>query len=157
MRDAIVAAVKAPDGHAALEVLMQYLVATHARLRAPKIGELLRKAAGPEAQEDIVDFREQFKHEGRIEGKLEGSLTTRVEVLLDLLAARFGNVPAAAKTRVRAADEKTLSKWTLRVLTAETVADVLDGGASASAPRARSSSRRQAPAPSRKPERRKQD
>jgi len=157
MRDAIVAAVKAPDGHAALEVLMQYLVATHKRLRAGKIGELLIKAAGPEAQEDIVDFREQFRHEGRIEGKREGKregrLAMRVEVLLDLLAARFGNVPAAAKARVCAADEKTLSKWTLRVLTAETVADVLDGEAPASAPRARSSSQRQA-APPRKPARR---
>ena len=153
MRDAIVAAVKAPDGHAALEVLMQYLVATHKRLSTGKIGELLIKAAGPEAQEDIVDFREPFK----LEGKIEGRLAMRVEVLLDLLAARFGKVPAAARARVCAADEKTLSKWTLRVLTAETVADVLDGGASASAPRARSSSRRQAPAPSRKPERRKPD
>jgi len=144
MGEAIAKAVTAPNGLAALEVLLRYLVATHARLRASKVGELLMKAAGPAAREEIVDFVEQFKREGRAEGRAEG----KAEVLLEQLAARFGRLSAAVKTRVRASSGEELSAWTLRVLTAPTLAEVLDG---AQRPRAstRPAKTRKATAPKR--------
>lgn len=123
MGEAIAEAVTAPNGLAALEVLLRYLVATHARLRASRVGELLMKAADPVAQEEIVDFIEQFKREGKAEGRAEG----KAEVLLEQLAARFGRLPAAVKSRVRASSEEELSACALRVLTAPTLAEVLDG------------------------------
>lgn len=128
-------------------MLMRYLVATHARLQARKIGDLLIEAAGPEAQEDIVDFVEKFRREFRHEG--------RADVLLDQLAARFGKVPAAVEGRVRSADVKTLSAWTLRILTAASLEEVLDSGASDSTARPRrKTARRPASTPAGKAPRR---
>lgn len=42
---------RAPDGLAALEALLRYLVATHGRFGAKKVVKLLENAAGPQAQE----------------------------------------------------------------------------------------------------------
>ncbi len=41
---------RAPDGLAALEALLRYLVATHGRFGAKKVVKLLENAAGPQAQ-----------------------------------------------------------------------------------------------------------
>ena len=61
----------------------------------------------------------------RVEGRLEG----RAQMLLQQLRARFGRVPADAKARVLAAKEATLTRWSLRVLTAPTIEAVLYGKA----------------------------
>lgn len=45
MRDAINAALEAPDAHDALLALLRYLSVTHQRLEAKKIGNLLRHGA----------------------------------------------------------------------------------------------------------------
>lgn len=108
------------------------------------------KAAGPLAREEIVDFVEQFKREGRAEGRAAG----KAEVLLVQLAARFGRLSAAVKSRVRALSEEELSACALRVLTAPTLADVLDGAEKAPAPRSSANVRRAA-APGAKGGRRK--
>lgn len=69
-----------------------------------------------------MDVLDEFRLEGRAEGRVEG----RAQMLLDQLAARFGRVPAAVKARITAADEATLTRWSLRVLTAPTLSAVLD-------------------------------
>jgi hypothetical protein len=50
----------------------------------------------------------------------------RREMLLKLLRTRFGAVPEAAVERVTAADLAQLDLWAERVLTAPTLADVLE-------------------------------
>ena len=133
-----------PHRRAALRVLFWYLVNTHPDMQRRKIGDLLLEA-GHEAQEDVVDFVAEIKHmmheEAKLEGKLEGKRDGRVATLLEQLAARFGKLPAAAQTRIEGADEKVLSTWALRVLTAKTLAEVLDGEAAAPAPKARTAAR----------------
>ena len=52
-------------------------------------------------------------------------------MLLGLLAARFGAVPAEAKARILAATEPMLTRWSLQVLTAPTLEAVLGGGKAA--------------------------
>jgi hypothetical protein len=99
--------------HAALEALLRYLAATHQRLQREKIGELVESAAGPEAREVIVTWIDEAVQEGRNEG--------RVAILLEQLQARFGAVPAEVRARVRAADEATLSRWAVRILTASSI------------------------------------
>jgi hypothetical protein len=44
-------------------------------------------------------------------------------MLLYLLAARFGEVPAEMLARVEAADQGVLERWAVRVLTAKTPED----------------------------------
>lgn len=64
--------------------------------------------------------------EGRAEGKAEGIDTGRALTLLTLLEAKFGALGDAVQTRVRTAGTADLETWTLRILTADTLADVLD-------------------------------
>ncbi|MFN7587974.1 MAG: DUF4351 domain-containing protein [Planctomycetota bacterium] len=47
------------------------------------------------------------------------------DLLLNMLEARFGTLPEAVAERIRAADTDTLQRWSLRLLTAATIDDVL--------------------------------
>jgi predicted transposase/invertase (TIGR01784 family) len=58
----------------------------------------------------------------RAEGKAEG----RAETLRDLLSLRFGPLPDDVTARLRAATETELTRWTARVLSAESLARVFD-------------------------------
>ena len=104
----------------ALIALMRYLVATHRELKAPKIAQLLETTARKGQKEINVDFLDELKREGRVEGEARS--------LLRLLAARFGRVPAEAKERILSAKEATLARWSVRVLTAPTLEEVLGSG-----------------------------
>lgn len=125
-----------PGARHALRAILLYLAETHPGLGAPRIAGLLEKTAR-KRHKVMKDALDELREEGRVEGRVEG----RAEILLELLAARFGRVPAEIKARVRAANEATISRWSIRVLTAPTLAAVLrssNGKAAAkSAPAAR--------------------
>jgi len=138
-----------PHRRAALGVLFWYLVSTHPDMPRRKISDLLLEA-GQGAQEDVVDFmaeikrmmRDEVKLEGKREGIREGKREGSAAILLDLLAARFGKVPVAVQARVEAADEKVISTWAVRVLTAGTLTEVLDGDAAGAPPKPRAAAHR---------------
>jgi hypothetical protein len=68
------------------------------------------------------DFAKKYVAQGRKEGRKEGELN----LLLRLLRARFGELPEAAVTRIEAAEIAQLEQWGERVLSAKTLAEVLD-------------------------------
>jgi predicted transposase YdaD len=85
----------------------------------------------------MTRFAERFLEKGRQEG-LEKGLEQGIErgieqgigqgearVLLRLLTLKFGPLPEAVQTRVDSADADTLLRWSERVLTAESLNDVL--------------------------------
>jgi hypothetical protein len=117
LRSALDKMLASPDGPAAFDVLIRYIATTHQNLSVKNIGELFEKAMGPQGQEAVVTFIDEIEAKGKLEGKRE--------VLLSLLAARFGRVPARIQTRIRAADQAALERWTLRVLTATTAGEVI--------------------------------
>lgn len=121
-----------PGARHALRAILLYLAETHPGLGAPRIAGLLEKTAR-KRHKVMKDALDELREEGRVEG--------RAEILLELLAARFGRVPAEIKARVRAANEATISRWSIRVLTAPTLAAVLRSSngkaATKSAPAAR--------------------
>ena len=131
IRSAVNEMVRARDGLAAFEVLLRYLAATHGRFSVEKIGNLLDKAAGPKAREAIVTVFDDIERKGRTEGQ--------AQMLLKQLTIRFGPVPAKEKARVKAADEAALSRWAARVLTAPTLAEVLDEDRAGASPARRPS------------------
>jgi predicted transposase YdaD len=137
MADAINAALDAPDAHDALFVLLQYLVATHARLGAKRIGNLLQTRAAKRQERAIMDVLDELRQEGREEGREEGQRIGerigRAQLLLRQLTARFGPVPKATRAQILAAKEAALDRWALRVLTAPSLQAVL----AASTPRAK--------------------
>jgi flagellar biosynthesis/type III secretory pathway protein FliH len=68
--------------------------------------------------------RKEGLKEGHKEGREEGREEGRREMLLQLLTAKFGPVPAAAAARIQEAALAELEAWTPRVLTAASVAEV---------------------------------
>ena len=72
------------------------------------------------------DYQQKLRAEERKEGRDEGRKEGERILLLRLLRARFGELPAAAVARVEAADVALLERWGERVLGAKTLAEVLD-------------------------------
>jgi hypothetical protein len=68
------------------------------------------------------DFAKKYIALGRDEGRKEGERA----LLLRLLRARFGELPATAVARVEAAEVAALERWGERVLSAQTLAEALD-------------------------------
>src|ERR1700722_3512848 len=81
--------------------LLHYLVTTHARLGAKRIGNLLSTKAEKRQEKALMDVLDELRQEGREEGERigerRGERKGRARTLLELLAARFGPVPAEAK------------------------------------------------------------
>jgi predicted transposase YdaD len=123
----------APAGIDALIAVLRYLVATHSKLSAAKIAKMLETTAQKGQKEVTMDVLDELKREGRVEGRREGRVEGAARMLLAQLTARFGAVPADARERILAATEPMLTRWSLRVLTAPTLAAVL-GSASAAKP-----------------------
>lgn len=68
---------------------------------------------GPEAEEAYMTTAEMLRAEGR------------AEALVQLLTLKFGSLPPAASHAVHAASSDQLQTWTARVLTADSLEDVL--------------------------------
>lgn len=75
-------------------------------------------------EEGVARGREVGREEGREVGREEG----RSSVLLALLSARFGTIPPETEGRVRDADAVTVARWALRVLSAQSLAEVFEDG-----------------------------
>jgi len=65
------------------------------------------------------------KAEGEAKGEAKGRAKGKADVLLKLLGLRFGDVPETSRARIEAAKPEQLDVWIERVLTAETLEQVL--------------------------------
>jgi hypothetical protein len=119
----------------AIEDLAALPADAHERAVAEQILLNLQHALGkkpshtPEEQEFIVTMQntwEKAREEGHKEGRREGRKEGELNLLLRLLRARFGELPATTVARVEAADVAALERWGERVLTAQSLTDVLD-------------------------------
>jgi hypothetical protein len=88
------------------------------------LNEVARRAleAMMKGYEYQSDFAKKYVAQGRQEGRKEGELN----LLLRQLRARFGELPPASVARIEAADIAELEQWGERVLSAKTLAEVLD-------------------------------
>lgn len=122
MQEAVARAHAAPDGYEALRAIFVYISATHQRLGKKQIVDELKAAVGKDREKVIMSLLDELRQEGELRGRQAG----RAISLLDQLAVRFGSVPADAQVRIQAADEATLKRWSIRVLTESTLDAVLD-------------------------------
>ncbi|WP_438014445.1 DUF4351 domain-containing protein [Sorangium sp. So ce315] len=72
------------------------------------------------------DFAKKYVAQGRDLGRQEGRREGERTMLMRLLRARFGELPDAAVARIEAAETAVLEHWAERVLSANTLAEVLD-------------------------------
>jgi Domain of unknown function (DUF4351) len=84
-------------------------------------GELEVTMGGSLGFEYQSDFARHYYGQGKAEGKAEG----RVEIVLKLLALRFGPLSEAVRACVHRAQEAQLDAMVERVLTAQTLEEVL--------------------------------
>jgi hypothetical protein len=68
------------------------------------------------------DFAKKYVAQGRDQGHKEGERA----LLLRLLRTRFGELPAVAVARVEGAEIAAIERWGERMLSAKTLAEVLD-------------------------------
>lgn len=80
----------------------------------------------------MSNFAERFIQEGLAQGLEQGlergEQRGEATMLLRLLHLKFGELPEAVRRRIEDADAQTLLSWSDRVLTAETIDEVISGG-----------------------------
>lgn len=80
-------------------------------------------------QLDLGKVHAQGKEEGRAEGEAkgmaEGEAKGKAETLRKLLSLKFGQLPESASLRLAAANQTDIDRWLERVLTANSLDDVL--------------------------------
>ena len=69
--------------------------------------------------------RREGRQEGRREGRQEGRQEGEAAVLLRLITLKFGPPSEPVRQRVQAADAETLLQWSERVLTAQSLDEVV--------------------------------
>jgi hypothetical protein len=111
---------RAPNGMAALALIMRYIFATNEPEQPEALVQRLLAAVGNEGKEEIMTAADQLMERGRTQGRREMLL----DLLLDLLRQRFGVLPDAAVARVTAAGTTELQAWSKRVLTAPALDDI---------------------------------
>jgi hypothetical protein len=117
---------RAPNGAAALARFYKYMMVVTERYRPEELTGLLGKALGEEGKAEMASVADQLREEGERKGLARGVVEGRRELVLKLLRARFGELPEVAVARVNAADVVQLDLWAERVLSASTLADVLE-------------------------------
>lgn len=110
--------------------IFRYIFVVTERLGSEDLVLRLTQAIGEEGKEEMASVAEQLREEGErrglVKGRVEGLAEGQRKVLLKLLRARFGELPEAAVTRVNAASVAQLDLWAECVLSAPTLADVLE-------------------------------
>ncbi len=108
---------QAPSGRAALGLVWRYILTVSGPRRPEELLRRLLAAAGPESQEEIVSVADWLEERGRLNGQRS--------MLLKQLRVRFGALPETEVARVQAATAEQLERWTERVLSAVSLAEVL--------------------------------
>ncbi len=116
--DVVREAWSAPDGGAAIRMIFRYIFEVDDRLTVDELKRLATTTIGEDVEEEIVTLADRLREEGRQKGERK--------VLLKQLTLRFGQLPDAALARVNAAGVEQLEAWAERVLTALTLAEVIE-------------------------------
>jgi hypothetical protein len=97
-----------------------------ARNAPEALEDTMKNSLGFEYQSDFARrYVAQGLAEGRMEGRTEGRTEGRVELILKMLAGRFGPLPDLIQTRVRGADDAQLDAVAERMLTAQSLEQAL--------------------------------
>lgn len=112
-----------PDGRHYIAVFLNYI----REVADPPDDELydLFAELGPEAKEVYMTTADRLRAEGRVEGEAKGEVKGQAKALLRLLTRKFGPLSPAELDAVNTASADQIDTWTDRILTADTLDDVL--------------------------------
>ena len=91
--------------------------------KPPELREL--KEVRAMLAERVEEWKKEWKREGLEEGRKEGRKEGEANILLKLLELKFGELSLEDQKRVQSADSDTLLKWSGRILTADTLDEIL--------------------------------
>lgn len=118
---------RAPHGVHAFQRILRYIFVAAGHVSEGRFHAFIDRVTDPELAEEIVTLAEMFEKKGLKRGRVEGRVEGRADTLLQLLRAKFGDVPADAAARVQTADERTLKRWIERFVRAGSMAEVFGG------------------------------
>lgn len=119
---------RGPGGEKDFASLVMYILTASETPEGP-LGDLFAEL-GPEAKEAFVTTADMLRAEGEakgwVEGRAEGLTSGRAEALVQIMTIKFGPLEPSVRDAVRTASVEQIEVWTGRVVTAETLDDVLD-------------------------------
>lgn len=119
--DVVREVVQAPNGLSALAQVLCYILQVSEHVEREELKALLAREIGPETEEAIVTAGQLLIEQGFQQGERAGKRAT----LLLLLRHRFGDqVDHHVEERVATASTEKIETWTIRVLSAATLADL---------------------------------
>jgi hypothetical protein len=104
---------------------VQYVSEVHEIEDVAELARMARLHAGSEMEDAVTTWIDKVRAEGKAEGRAEGEAHGRADAFLKLLTLKFGPPSASTIERVRRASLEDLDRFTERVLTADTMDDVL--------------------------------
>jgi predicted transposase YdaD len=99
------------------EAIVEYILQA---TKDPQMMNALIEHTSEETHESLMSLADRLKASGRAEGEING----RAQLLLQLLAQRFGKLPSATRARIGAGTLAQLERWASRLLAAATLDDV---------------------------------
>ena len=93
------------------------------------LSETIKKWKADWRREGLREGRREGVREGRREGRQIGRQEGAAAILLQVLRARFGRLPAGTRERLRDASPDQLSHWSRRVLNAQRLDEVFEEAA----------------------------
>ena len=116
-----------------MTAVVSYISRTTAVGPSPDVEDLIRTKLGEPAMSVFVSWADKLIAEGEARGERRGEelgeakglLEGRRTILLRQAQARFGPLPPSFTSQVATADSATLDRWSLRLLTASSLDDIV--------------------------------
>ncbi len=116
-------------GAPTLAAVLRYIMLV-TNIAARDLAEVMRSAVSPQTADIVMStgqrLIQQGRREGRAEGKAEGHIQGQRAVLIRQLTTRFGQLPQATADRIANASSVEVELWVERVLSAPSLASVLE-------------------------------
>ena len=109
-----------------LEVLLRYVTQATGKFEEGDIRKIIKQTS---MREDIMQtFIDRYIHQGMQLGMQQGlqqGLQQMAKIFLRQMEIRFGGIPEWAEEKIRQAEMKRIEEWSIRLMKAEKVEDVL--------------------------------
>jgi hypothetical protein len=112
---------RAPNGREALWTIFRYIAVVADRSAATSFSQAVATAQTETKDPLMTTIAEMWEAQGEARGRAQG----KADTLRKLLTLKFGELSEATEHRIASASESELDGWVERVLTADSLTDVV--------------------------------